>query len=397
MSKRWQIRKLGELCQNLDSLRKPITKKNRRHGDIPYYGATGIVDYVADYIFNEKLVLLGEDGAKWSSGDECAFMISGKTWVNNHAHVLRPNRTVILDKWLIYYLNFQDLTPFISGMTVPKLTQGKMNEIPVPVPPITEQQLTIDILDEVLNLIGKAKININKSLINLKNLFESRLESFFHTISTGHKELALEDIIESNVIGLTKNAQEQNPGLDFKYLKMNNITRENKLDLSSYTCVNASKDEVEKFTLQNGDFLFNTRNSFELVGKTCVFRATSDEEIILYNNNVMRIRFIQSVNPDFVNFAFSTKILKKKISLIKSGTTNVSAIYYKDLKNLQIAVPPIDLQDQIVNELNSLSVKITTIENLYRQKLNNLEELKTAILDKAFAGQLTNARKILVA
>ena len=79
--------RLGDVCDVLDSHRKPITKKDRIAGDIPYYGATGIVDYVKDYIFDERLVLLGEDGAKWGAGEPSAFLVEGKTWVNNHAHV----------------------------------------------------------------------------------------------------------------------------------------------------------------------------------------------------------------------------------------------------------------------------------------------------------------------
>ncbi|MBN4072959.1 restriction endonuclease subunit S, partial [Crocinitomix catalasitica] len=100
MREGWEVKDLGNVCDILDNKRKPITKKDRIEGDIPYYGATGVLSYVKDYIFDEQLVLLGEDGAKWESGDNSAFLIEGKTWVNNHAHVLRPNREVLDDNWL---------------------------------------------------------------------------------------------------------------------------------------------------------------------------------------------------------------------------------------------------------------------------------------------------------
>jgi type I restriction enzyme S subunit len=86
----WPTVKLGDVCEVLDFKRKPITKKDRISGEIPYYGATGIVDYVEGFLFEEKLVLLGEDGAKWGASEPSAFIVEGKTWVNNHAHVLRP-------------------------------------------------------------------------------------------------------------------------------------------------------------------------------------------------------------------------------------------------------------------------------------------------------------------
>src|SRR5688500_1130812 len=110
MRKGWQRKPLGELCDILDNRRKPITKRDRVPGEYPYYGATGIQDYVADYIFDEPLVLVGDDGAKWASGENTAFSVVGKFWVNNHAHVLRPHRTRLVDSWLTHFLVHSDLT-----------------------------------------------------------------------------------------------------------------------------------------------------------------------------------------------------------------------------------------------------------------------------------------------
>ena len=114
----WESKSLGDVCEILDSRRRPVTKKDRRPGQYPYYGATGIVDYVDEFIFDEPLVLVGEDGAKWGSGEETAFSVSGRCWDNNHAHVLRPIRASLLDDWLVYYLVHADLSPFVSGMIV---------------------------------------------------------------------------------------------------------------------------------------------------------------------------------------------------------------------------------------------------------------------------------------
>jgi type I restriction enzyme S subunit len=147
----WVIKGLGEICEVLDSQRIPITKRDRKAGMYPYYGATGILDYVDDYIFSEKLVLLGEDGAKWESGSNSAFIAQGKYWVNNHAHVLRPNRALVKDEWLVYYLNHCDLTKFISGLTVSKLNQERMRNIPIPLPPLPEQQRIVAILDQAFD------------------------------------------------------------------------------------------------------------------------------------------------------------------------------------------------------------------------------------------------------
>ena len=149
MKEGWTYKKLGEVCEILDSRRKPITKNKRESGTIPYYGATGILDYVKDYIFDEKLVLLGEDGAKWGAGETSAYIIEGKSWVNNHAHALRPKRDLLVDELLVYYLNFANLQPFITGVTVPKLNQEKMRSIEIPVPSLSEQQRIVARLDSL--------------------------------------------------------------------------------------------------------------------------------------------------------------------------------------------------------------------------------------------------------
>jgi len=168
---------------------------------------------------------------------------------------------------------------------------------------------------------------------------------------------------------------------------MNNITRDNRFDLSKYTSVNATRFEAEKYSLSEGDFLFNTRNSYELVGKTCLFEGY-ENEVILYNNNIMRIRFIKSINSRFINYSFTTQDVIKKLDRLKSGTTNVSAIYYKDLKNLKLLIPPLKAQQTIVQKLDALSAETKSLEAIYTKKLNNLEELKKSILQKAFSGEL---------
>lgn len=175
----WEEKTLPQISVNLDSKRVPITKHIRNKGKIPYYGATGIVDYVENYLFNEKLVLIGEDGAKWNSGDRSAFIIQGKTWVNNHAHVLRPDRNIVSDEWLVYNLNHQDLMPYISGMTVPKLNQGRMNEITIPLPTLPEQKRIVQKLDALSEETKKLEAIYQKKIADLEELKKSILEKAF--------------------------------------------------------------------------------------------------------------------------------------------------------------------------------------------------------------------------
>jgi|694.fasta_scaffold112093_3 restriction endonuclease S subunit len=175
----WPVKTLGDVCEVLDSLRKPITKRDRTSGDYPYYGATGIVDYVGDYIFDERLVLVGEDGAKWDSGDRTAFIVEGRYWVNNHAHVLRCKQGVLVDSWLANFLTMSDLNRFVSGLTVPKLNQGSLVSIEIPVPPFEEQKRIVARLDSMRAKTSEMVAAYDAKLTAAKNLRQSILEAAF--------------------------------------------------------------------------------------------------------------------------------------------------------------------------------------------------------------------------
>ncbi|HBZ5600879.1 TPA: restriction endonuclease subunit S [Morganella morganii] len=139
---------LGEIAENLDSKRKPITSGLRETGKIPYYGASGIVDYVRDYIFDGDYLLVSEDGANLiARNTPIAFSISGKTWVNNHAHVLKFE-TYAERKYVEYYLNSIDLTSYISGAAQPKLNKKNLENIKIPNPAPKEKERIVAILDK---------------------------------------------------------------------------------------------------------------------------------------------------------------------------------------------------------------------------------------------------------
>ena len=140
--------------------------------------------------------LIGEDGAKWGAGETTAFPAEGKYWVNNHAHVIRPHRNVALDEWIIYYLNTTDLSAFITGLTVPKLNQAKLRDIPIPVPPLPEQKHIVAILEEAFDGIKTAIATAEKNLANAHELFESYSSSVFREKGLGRTEKSFSEICE---------------------------------------------------------------------------------------------------------------------------------------------------------------------------------------------------------
>lgn len=168
-------KRFDELCENLDSKRKPITASVRESGNYPYYGASGIVDYVADYIFDEDILLVSEDGANLlMRSTPIAFSVSGKVWVNNHAHVVRF-KNIYMQKYIEVYFSMIDISDQITGSAQPKLNQAKLNALEFALP---EDALLLEYYDFVTQ-IDKSKATVQKALDETQLLFDSLMQQYF--------------------------------------------------------------------------------------------------------------------------------------------------------------------------------------------------------------------------
>ena len=155
----YPLRALGEISVNHDARRVPVKAADRKPGPYPYYGAQGIVDFVDDYIFDGVFLLLAEDGENLRSrNQDIAFMVSGRFWVKNHAHILRANSDATT-RFLHYAINSSDISGYITGSTIPKLSQRSLRSILVPYPPPAVQE-------EIVSLLGALddKIDINRRM-----------------------------------------------------------------------------------------------------------------------------------------------------------------------------------------------------------------------------------------
>ena len=174
--KGWEVKKLKDCCRNYDSQRKPITAKDRIKGSIPYYGASGIVDFVKDYIFEGDYLLVSEDGANLVlRNTPIAFCIKGKTWVNNHAHVLKFE-TLFQQKYVEFSINLRDISMMVTGCAQPKLTQAALNNMVIPYPPFDLQQQ----FSSKANAIEHQKMLIKQSIKEVETLFNSRMDYYFN-------------------------------------------------------------------------------------------------------------------------------------------------------------------------------------------------------------------------
>lgn len=165
-------KRLPDICENLDRRRKPVTASNRTFGPYPYYGASGIVDYVSSYIFDGNYLLISEDGANLlARSTPIAFSISGKNWVNNHAHVLKF-QNMFTQKYIEYYINMIDVSQYVSGGAQPKLNQENLNKILIPIPPLPEQQRIVSILDKFETLVNDLSQGLPAEIAAVQEQYE---------------------------------------------------------------------------------------------------------------------------------------------------------------------------------------------------------------------------------
>ena len=197
------IVRLEEIVDILDSMRVPINSAERanRRGDVPYYGATGQVGKIDKAIFNETLILLGEDGVPFFDPTKHkAYEISGPSWVNNHAHVLRAKSELVVQRYLLHFLNIFNYAGYVNGATRLKLTQGDMRRIPVPLPSLKEQQRIVEKLDRAFAEIDLIERNLGSSDEKASQLVQSLLYSAF---SSGEANNESSDSVADQ--GLTAN------------------------------------------------------------------------------------------------------------------------------------------------------------------------------------------------
>ena len=369
--------RLGDICEILDNKRVPVTAADRQPGPYPYYGANGVQDYVADYIFDDELVLLAEDGGNFGSKDKpIAYRVSGKCWVNNHAHVLKPKQGLDVD-YLCYSLMFYDVSGLVNGATRQKLTQADMRKMEIPLPPLEEQRRIAALLDKVSALIAKRRAQLDKLDLLVKARF---VEMFGDPVLNPMQwpERPLENMADI-VSGITKGRKTKETELiEVPYMAVSNV-KDGYIDWTTVKTILATRAEIEQYRLLPDDVLMTEGGDPDKLGRGAIIRHPLEN--CIHQNHIFRVRLDESILLPLY-FAEFLQHQKAKQYFLKCAkqTTGIASINMRQLKGLPILVPPQEIQLKFANSVRQVDQSKLTIQ----QSLDKLEVLKKALMQQYF-------------
>lgn len=392
------VRLIGNVNSCLDGYRKPINSSERaqRVGNVPYYGATGQVGWIDDYLTNEHLVLLGEDGAPFLDLlKDKAYIIFGEAWVNNHAHILKSYFGEIGNVFLMHYLNMVDYKDYVKGTTRLKLTQGSMQLMPFPLPPLSEQQRIVERIEELFAKLDEAK----ERLQEVVDSFAVRKAAILHKAFTG--ELTKQWRLEN---GVSDESWEEKKGEEFfeyvtsgsrgwaKYysdkgsifVRMGNLNHGTiELDFSDIQYVELP-DQVEgqRSKLQKNDILISITADVGMIG---LVREDMDAYI---NQHVALARPKDNLYAEFLAWYFVSDVGLKQMQNKQRGATKIG-LGLQDIRNIILKIPTLPEQHEIVRLIDALLARERAAQQAAEQALASIDLMKKSILARAFRGELS--------
>lgn len=402
LPKGWVEINLEEVVDVLDAQRVPINNTERAHRVsgkdkselFPYYGATGNTGYIDDYLFDEELVLLGEDGVPFFDPlKHKAYIISGKTWVNNHAHVLRAKQSLTLNAFLTYFLNQFDYHGYVNGATRLKLNQTNMKKIPFVLPPLNEQKRIAKKLDELLATVESIKTRLDKAPTIIKRFRQSILAAATSGKLTekwreenkvsDFKDEVLGSLLEHSANGLSKRSGTE--GDEIVVLRLADYKNGIRAKGKERTILMTEKEQ-NKYILDKGDILVvRVNGSKEIAGLFTIYSGENEA----YCDHFIRLSLDTNVVlPEYVMYIANEGEGRNYIRHKLVSNAGQNTINQKSLFGLTIPLPSLEEQKEIVSQVESLFSLADTLEEKIEAAKKRVDKLTQSILAKAFKGEL---------
>ena len=457
----WMWTMLEDCTEILDSQRVPINAKEREiriHGKsraelYSYYGATGQVGWIDDYLFDDELVLLGEDGAPFLDlSKDKAYLIKGKSWVNNHAHVLRARTELMSNQLLCHYLNTYDYRNYVTGTTRLKLNQSMMRKISVPLPPLPEQHRIVAKIKELFTKLDAGINELHKAQSQLKRYRQSVLKAAFEGKLTETWRVEHQDGVEPASVLLERILKERRERWEAEQLERMQAkgkmpkddrwkakykepitpdtsglpelpkgwtwaTVEQLLTKIQYGSSKKTSDDSNgvpvlrmgnivdgKIVLDNLKYLPKEHDEFPelLLNKgDLLFNRTNSRELVgktavytgipnpcSFASYLIRVRFNPRIDSMIVAYYINSVYGKDWILSVVSQQAGQANVNGTKLKLLAVPMPPGKEQQILVEKVEHLLSVADEVEKTVTAELKRAEQLRQSILKKAFSGEL---------
>ncbi len=392
----WQTKKLGEIFQiERGGSPRPIEAFLTTEDDGINWIKIGDTKGVTKYIYETEQKIKPTGLKKTRLVHDGDFILSnsmsfGRPYIMRTTGAIHDGWLVMkeklpgIDRDFFYYLLsspivFNQFDNLAAGSTVRNLNTKLVSSVEVPFPPLDEQKRIVKILDDTFDKVSKAKVNAEKNLQNSKDLFESYLHSVFANQGKDWEEKKLGDIsdfqngfafksklFKPNGSPILRISNIQNGGISYKRLVF--------FDEKTY------KENLGKYRIQKGDLIIAMSGA--TTGKLAICDA---DEIFYLNQRVGKFSPGDSLTKEYLYYFLSTKIEENLAISAGAAQPNLST---EQIKDMQIPLPKIQEQKEIVKKFNALSLETKKLEKIYEQKIADLEELKKSLLTKAFAGEL---------
>ena len=370
----YAVKPLGKVVEFLDSRRKPVKESERSLGAYPYYGANGQQGTINNYIFDEPLVLLAEDGGFFDQPDRgVAYRISGKTWVNNHAHVLRPKQGLDIN-YLCRVLENYDLTPYVTGTTRGKLTKSGASEILIPLPPIAQQKRIAAILDKAEELRGLRRKALGELDAIVQSIF---LEMFGDPVTNpmGWKIMTIGELAKVETGGTPDRAKPDFYAGSIPWVKtgevMNNI-------------ISSTEERLTQAGLSNSNCrLFPVNTIIVAMYGQGLTRGRSAKLGIQATTNQACAAILPNSKFDADYLWLLIQLSYQKMRELGRGG-NQPNLNLNLVKSFKIILPPLPFQQEFARRVEA----IEQLKATHRESLAHLDALFASLQHRAFRGEL---------
>lgn len=393
LPKGWCFTNIGELLINRDGERKPVSSaiRNKLSNKIyDYYGAAGVIDKIDDYLFDEKLLLIGEDGANLlSKSKNNAFFAEGKYWVNNHAHVLDATDKNLLE-YVAIVINAIKLDDYITGSAQPKLSQDNLNKIPIALPPLSEQKRIMEAIIHwslLIEQIEQNKIDLQASIKQTKSkvldlAIHGKLvqqdpndepasellkrinptaeivtdNGHYQKLPEGWTICKLKDICSKLVDGDHNPPKGTKETTGYLMLSAQNIVNDNIVYTNGVRYLNHDAFETsdKRTKVMQGDLLITIVGT---LGRSCVF---SDNKKITLQRSVACLTPL--IYNHYLKYYMDSSSIQKNMTTNAKGTAQ-KGFYLNQLEQLPIMIPPLTEQQRIVARIKKIFTRLDDIES----------------------------------